>query len=92
MVDGEEIKLELFADDLTVFLFNDNSLLKFLELLKSFGECSGLKINHDKSEMMLLGDFGHSSLNHSLFESIKIKANVKILGIISPAIIALNKS
>ena len=79
MVDGEEIKLELSADDLTAFLLNDNSLLKFL---KRFGECSGLKIIRDKSEMMLLsGDFAHSSLNHSLFESIKIKANVKILGI-----------
>ena len=61
MVDGEEIKLELFADDLTAFLLNDNSLLKFFELLKSFGECSGLKINHDKSEIMPLGDYAHSS-------------------------------
>ena len=43
VVDGKEIKLELFADDLTAFLLNDNSLLKFFELLKSFGECSGLK-------------------------------------------------
>ena len=47
MVDGEEIKLELLTDDLTAFLLNDNSLLKFFELLKSFGACSGLKINHD---------------------------------------------
>ena len=53
MVDGEEIKLEHFADDLTAFLLNDNSLLEFLELLKRFGECSGLKINYDNSEMML---------------------------------------
>ena len=84
MVDGEEIKLELFGDDLTAFLLNENSLLKFLEFLKRFGECSGLKIIHDKSEMMLLstsGDFAQSSLNDSLLESIKIKANVKILGI-----------
>ena len=45
MVDGEEIKLERFADDLTAFLLhvNDNSLLEFLELLKRFGECPGLK-------------------------------------------------
>ena len=43
MVDGKEIKLELFADDLTAFLLNDNSLLKLFELLKSFGECSILK-------------------------------------------------
>ena len=81
MVDGKEIKLELFADDLTAFLLNDNSLLKIFELLKGFGECSGLKINHDKSEIMLLRDFAHSSLNHSLFKSVKIKASVKILGI-----------
>ena len=81
MVDGEEIKLELFADDLTAFLLNDNSLLEFLELLKMCGECSGLKINYVKSEMMLLGDCAYSSLNHSLFNNIKMKANVKILGI-----------
>ena len=48
MMDGEETKLELFADDLTAFLLNDNSLLKFFEFLKSCGECSGLKLNHDK--------------------------------------------
>ena len=81
MVDGEEIKLELFADDLTAFLLNDNSLLEFLELLKRFGECSGLKINYVKSEMMLLGDCAYSLLNHSLFKSVKMKAYVKILGI-----------
>ena len=62
-------------------MLNDNSLLKFFGLLKSFGECSGLKINHDKSEIMLLGDYAHSSLNHSLFKGVKIKASVKILGI-----------
>ena len=81
MVDGEEIKLELFADDLTAFLLNDIYLLKFLEFLKRFSECSCLKINHEMSEMMSLGDFPYSSLNHSLFKSIKIKANVKILEI-----------
>ena len=91
MVDGKEIKLELFADDLTAFLLNDNSLLKFFELLKSFGECSGLKINHDKSEIMLLGDFAHSSLNHSLFKSVKIKAKLKFWGFILHMIIASNK-
>ena len=57
------------------------SLLKFLELLNSFGECSGLRINHDKSEMMLLGDCAHSSLSHTLFKTIIIKTYVKILGI-----------
>ena len=34
MVDGEEIKLELFADDLTAFLVNDTSLLKCFRTFK----------------------------------------------------------
>ena len=42
-VDTEEIKLELFADDLTGFLRNDHSLKKFMELVETFGECSGLR-------------------------------------------------
>lgn len=54
MVDGKEIKLEIFADDLTAFLLNDTSLAKFLDLLEDFGECSGLRMNQDKSEIMLL--------------------------------------
>ena len=56
MVDGQEIKLGLFADDLTGFLKNDKSLIKFLELVLLFGKCSGLVINHDKSEILLLGN------------------------------------
>ena len=47
MVDGQEIKLGLIADDLTQVLKNDKSLIKFLELVFLFG-CSGLAINHDK--------------------------------------------
>ena len=56
MVDGQEIKLGLFADDLTGFLKNDKSLIKFLELVLLFGKCSGLVINHGKSEILLLGN------------------------------------
>ena len=35
VVDGFEIKLELFADDLTVFLRNDGSLRHLLALIQS---------------------------------------------------------
>ena len=59
MVDGQEIKLGLFADDLTGFLKNDKSLIKFIELVLLFGKCSGLVINHDKSEILLLGNSFH---------------------------------
>ena len=71
----------LFADDLTAFLLNDLSLLKFLEVLESFGECSSLKINTDKSEIMVLEDCTNTSLTHNLFTTLKVKSSIKILGI-----------
>ena len=81
-VDTEEIKLGLFADDLTGFLKNDISLQKFLELVEVFGECSGLRINHDKSEVMLLGNSVRSSLrNDTEIKNLEIKHSVKFLGV-----------
>ena len=81
-VDTEEIKLGLFADDLTGFLKNDISLQKFLELVEAFGDCSGLRINHDKSEVMLLGNSVRSSLrNDTEIKNLEIKHSVKILGV-----------
>ena len=56
LVDNEEIKLGLFADDLTGFLKNDFSLTNFLKLIEDYGSCSGLEIKHDKSEILLLGN------------------------------------
>ena len=55
-VDNEEIKLELFADDLTVFLRNHTSLNVLLDTVNSFTLCSGLKINYEKTEIMFLGN------------------------------------
>jgi len=55
VVDREEIKLGLFADDLTGFLKNV-SLTNFLKLIEDYGSCSGLEINHEKSEILLLGN------------------------------------
>ena len=83
MVDGQEIKLGLFADDLTGLLKNEKSLIKFLELVLLFGKCSRLVINHDKSEILLLGNSSPAppNLNHTPFKDVKIKISVKILGV-----------
>ena len=56
VVDNEEIKLEIFADDLTSFL-RDGALLNALfGTIECFTLYSGLKINYDKTEVMLLGN------------------------------------
>jgi hypothetical protein len=50
-----EIKLNIFADDLTAFLKNKSSYMTLLECADKFSICSGLKINKEKTEAMWLG-------------------------------------
>ena len=80
-VDNEEIRLSLFADDLTGSLKDNVSLLNFLKFLEDYGSCSGLKINHDKSEIMLLGNSAYTlQQDNAIPGNLKIKKAVKILG------------
>jgi len=81
-VENVEIKLELFADDLTGFLRNYFSLAKFIELVEVFGDCSGLRINPEKTEVLLLGNRAYvSERNYTEINNLKIKHSVKILGV-----------
>ena len=51
----QEVKLSIYADDLTGLLSNVRSVKKMLDTLKDFGKASGLKINTDKTEIMQVG-------------------------------------
>lgn len=55
LVEDDEIKLEIFADDLTVFLRNKISLNHLFYVIQQFTLCSGLEVNYDKTEAILLG-------------------------------------
>ena len=85
VIDNEEIKLGLFADDLTGFLKNDFSVINFLKLIEDYGSSSGLEINHDKSEILLLGNRAYilqeSNVVPENIHNIKVQNSVKILGI-----------
>ena len=81
IVDGTEIKLELFADDLTEFLRNDESLSVFLEAVKKFGNLSGLIINFDKTEILVLGNSIIVPIRDRSTVNIEIKEAVKVLGV-----------
>ena len=50
-----EIKIMQYADDITVFLSNQESMNVLLELLEKFERCPGHKINPTKSEAIWLG-------------------------------------
>ena len=53
-MDNKDIKLRLFADDLSSFVRNNYSLTKFLDVVERFGKYSGLKVNEEKTETSLL--------------------------------------
>ena len=54
LVENEEIKLEIFADDLTVFLRTYASMNPLFDTIEQFTLFSGLRINYDKTEAMLV--------------------------------------
>ncbi|KAL9987009.1 hypothetical protein ACROYT_G001243 [Oculina patagonica] len=62
-----EIKLSLYADDITAFILNDSSADHLFNLLSEFGECSGLKMNISKTEGMWLGSLKQNKGKRSPF-------------------------
>ena len=73
----EPVNLSLFADDMTCFIKDNSSYTK--KLLKTFGECSSLKINNEKTEALALGN------SRSIWEGDSYLPNlcntIKILGV-----------
>ena len=77
-MDGNEIKLVAFADDMTSFVCDKSSNSALFDTLELFGAYSGLKINQDKTEILLLGNMNISSSELGVSEISKV---IKILGI-----------
>ena len=81
VVDAKEFKLTRFADDLTTFLKDIDSLHKSMNKLYLFGSCSGLKCNIAKTEVLQLGP---SQNRVDIYSSLKIPKPTeppKILGV-----------
>ena len=77
-IGDETVKLSLLADDMTCFLKDKLSYINLFRLLKAFGECSGLKVNHEKTEALALSD---NSLWEDLSNMYTLCNVIKILGI-----------
>ena len=52
---NNSIKITQYADDITVFVKDIRSVHKLFNLLQQFENCSGLRINQSKSEVLWLG-------------------------------------
>ena len=51
-INDTELKLSIYAEDLTAFIKDEHSACHLFSLLNDFGTCSGLKINLSKTEGM----------------------------------------
>ena len=71
-MDGNEIKLAMFADDMTSFVRDKMSFLALFETLKQFNTYSGLKIHRHKTEILLLGNMDGSSSELGVKEISKV--------------------
>ena len=60
---------------------NDQSLHLLLDITEDFGECSGLQINYEKSEIFLLGNQTLANVSAVEIRKVKVKKAVKILGV-----------
>ena len=74
----EIFKLSSFADDMTCFLKDNSSYNALFETLEFFGKCSGLIVNHEKTEIFALGN---NTLQDVDFPKHNVCVNIKILGV-----------
>ena len=77
-IGGETIKLSLFADDMTCFLRDKASYTSLFGILETFELCSGLRVNHEKTEILALGKI---VLHEKDFAKHNLCKMIKILGI-----------
>jgi len=78
MVDGNELKLVVFADDMTSFVRDKQSHLALFNTIKLFSTYSGLCLNHDKTDILLLGNMEMKCSDLGVKEISKV---IKILGV-----------
>ena len=83
VINGKEIKLSQYADDMT-FMLNGSkeSLKESLNLLDTFGKASGLRLNCSKTEALWIGSNARSDLKICFDRNFKWPTEkVKTLGV-----------
>lgn len=76
-INGVEVKVSLYADDMTIFLRNERSLAACLSILDEFRIASGLEINFNKTKMMWIGAWKN---RRDSCNGIQAEVELKILG------------
>ena len=72
------LKITQLADDTTLFLKNINEILPALKHIDEFGKHSGLRLNINKTNGLLIGR--SKALQDNIIDNIKLESHVKALG------------
>lgn len=72
------VKLSQFADDLTAFVADSQSAGVLLDLIDSFGHFSGLRLNRNKTHVLVLG---RAREPPSDLQGLRVSDKAKILGL-----------
>ena len=78
LINEQEIKLTLFADDMTCFLKDIASYHRLVATLQLFSRFSNLHVNNEKTEIFAIGRHCLDQINLPH----KIRTSIKILGIV----------
>ena len=76
--------LAMFADDLSLFIQNDEKTWRAVhEVIKNFESISGLKVNYEKSTVYRIGSARHSNAKYYSMKRINwAKDEIEVLGVI----------
>ena len=64
-INGAPIIITQMADDTTLFLNDEKSIIASLELLDHFRICEGLKLNKEKTEALQLGKVSKNKITRT---------------------------
>ena len=53
----KEARISQYADDITIFVGNEESVCSVLALVNAFSNVSGLQLNRDKTEALWIGSW-----------------------------------
>ena len=75
---NEQVKMSCYADDMCLFVSDENSARCVMDVFRDFETCSSLQVNYNKTEAMWIG-----STRHNISKPLDVQwtKKVKVLGI-----------
>ncbi len=78
---SNELKISQYADDTTLFVRHPENIINAIDCVKTFSECSGLRLNYSKTEGLCIGSLKGMSFETSGISWPSESESIRYLGI-----------